>query len=386
MMVRAVIEISLCLLCAISVAYWMLSAFWLRRRMSRPRASLPAPLTLEAVAFLRPIKAGVPDLPARLREAVECMRPGDQIIFGVDAGSPEAALCAQVCGQFQGPQILIVPCRPGPARNPKINKLLQMSASATAPRLIVMDCEAMPDAEWMQRFRAEWEGTGVDLLTAGYRFARADRWWQQLDALPVLLTLWPGLATVEATGSLRFALGACIALRRDALAALGGWGRWADELAEDHALGQSFAAAGHRVGLSREVLTLHSEPLDATAYWRHQRRAAVTYRVANPAGYAGQLITHGITFALFLLVASGGAAWAWIVASLVCLARILTAHQASHALRWLCPRLWLLAPLASILETVFWAAAWISPVVFWAGRWWQVSSAGRLKELHRPDR
>ncbi len=386
MMLLHLAESCLIALCAVSVFYWILSTVILRRRMARRRLPADTGTVLAPVTFLRPIKACVPDLRSRVREAIGAMRPGDQLIFGVEANSQEAECCEQECAFVDSDrQILIVTCHPDGARNPKINKLVQMTLVAEHDRLIVMDSEAMPDAGWMERFREEWVGTGADLLTAGYRFGGAKSWWQRLDAAAALLTLWPGLAVVEAFGQVRFALGACMALRREDLDSLGGWARWSDSLAEDHALGQCFADDGRHVALSREVLELQSDLLDATGWWRHQRRAAVTYRVACPTGYAGQIVTHGVTFALLLTPLSGGAGWTWLAAGAVVILRSVTAVSIARTIGWRFRWLWIIAPIASLLETVFWLTACAAPQVWWAGRCWRVTDSGQLAGTPGPD-
>src|SRR3954465_13806258 len=112
-MMARLLGFTLCGLCAISAAYWMISDFLLRRRMSPCARAGSDPGSLAPVTFLRPIKSGAPDLSARIAEAVSAMRPGDQLVFGVDAHSPGAALCAEICAPFRDRRITVVPCEPG---------------------------------------------------------------------------------------------------------------------------------------------------------------------------------------------------------------------------------------------------------------------------------
>lgn len=383
-MIRGILELILGLSCFASCVYWLVST-WLLRRRFRPSSADPDPApSLPPVTFLRPLKSGVPDLETRLDEAAAVLREGDQLVLGADADSPEWAACTRLAQQPSLGEIVVVPCGLGHALNPKINKLVQMQSAARCEHLIVMDSEAMLTLDWMLRFRAEWARTDSALLTAGYRFAGAMRWLQRLDAAPVLLTLWPGLAYVEAAAGLWFALGACIAIRRGTLDSAGGWGAYADQLAEDYALGQEVVRAGGKVMLSKEVLPLYADALDAAAYWRHQRRIAVTYRVADRTGFAAQVVSHGVTAAILLVLLTEFAMGAWILAGIVVLVRIFTARAISRAVSWPFPHLWLIAPLASLMESVVWAAAWCSRRIWWAGRCWDVSVTGRLK-LARTD-
>ena len=377
-MIRTILELFLGYSCVVSCVYWLASTWLLRRRFRPSSADAEAAPTLPPVTFLRPLKSGVPDLEARLAEAAAVLRAGDQLVLGVDPDSPEWAACTRLAEQPSPGEIIVVPCGAGHAQNPKINKLVQMQRAVRCEHLVLMDSEAMLTTEWMHRFRAEWARGDAALLTAGYRFAGATRCLQQLDAAPVLLTLWPGLAYVEVAAGLWFALGACIALRRETLETAGGWSAYADHLAEDYALGQRIRQAGGKVMLSKEVLPLHADALGAAAYWRHQRRIAVTYRVANRTGFMSQVMTHGVTAAILLILLTEFALGAWILAGIVALVRIFTASAMSRVLAWPVPHLWLIAPLASLMESIVWAAAWCSRRIWWAGRWWSVSRSGEL--------
>ena len=50
---------------------------------------------LEPVTFFRPLKAGVPRLGEKLEVLLQASLAGDQILFGVDAGSQEEAICEE---------------------------------------------------------------------------------------------------------------------------------------------------------------------------------------------------------------------------------------------------------------------------------------------------
>jgi ceramide glucosyltransferase len=216
--------------------------------------------------------------------------------------------------------------------------------------------------------RTEWS-EAADVLTCAYRFVGTETLPQQFDAAATLLALWPGLAVLRARGSIKFTLGACTALRGEAVRALGGWARFADELAEDYRLGEALATAGQRIRLSENVIALESDPLSWRDYWRHQRRVAVTYRVANPAGFAGMLAVQGIPASL-LFAALFTSKWdgaSWLVFGVVFSVRW-----------WTVPWIPFSMLVASMVETVCWFGAWLAPTVFWAGRKWRINSRGKL--------
>ena len=359
--------------------YWVAAngwiAQWLRDVPELGGGDLP-PIT-----FLRPLKRDAPRLEENIAHLVRAMRDGDQLVFGVDPGSEAALRCAEMRARFPERDIVVVECAPGAALNPKISKLVQMTPHARLGHWILSDSEAMLDADFLGAFRREWVASGADALTAGYRFTQLDTWPRQLDAAATLLTLWPGLAVVRIFGRVRLTLGACTAFRRADIESIGGWAAFADELAEDNRLGVALAAAGRVVRLSAHVVTLASDALTWRDYWRHQRRVAVTYRAANPAGFAASILTHGLPLSLLALIVAhaigpdrGAVLFftAWTM-------RWATARATARMLDFPIPRLVCVVLLASFVETACWFASWFCGRVWWGGRWWWVNARGKLR-------
>lgn len=361
--------------CFFSALYWAIAwrdvRHWLREPGSQG-STREMPIT-----FFCPLKPGAPALREKLELLVGALDPGDQLLLGVDAGSPEAARCEEVRARATSREVCVMPCAPGAALNPKISKLLQMTPAARHERWVLSDSEALLDAHFLRALRAEWQTCEGDVLTFAYRFRGATTWPQRLDAAGVLLNLWPGLALVRARSPVRFTLGACLALHRADVEAIGGWAALGDQLAEDHQLGARLAKMGRRIRLSREVVTLAADSMNWRDYWRHQRRVAVTYRVANPAGFAGTWLVQGVSASLLLALLLR--TWpGWMVFAGVLAWRVWTASRMARLIGWQLGSSLALVFLASLVESVCWLAAWLSPRVWWAGREWCVTSRGRL--------
>lgn len=354
------------------------------REMGAPSARDDA---LPPVTLLRPLKAGVPALRDKLDALVAALRPGDQLVLGVDAGADEERVGADVRTAFPEREIIVVACAAGAALNPKISKLIQMTPHARHGHWILSDSEALIDGAWLDAFRSEWLTSGADALTAGYRFINLATWPQRLDAAAALLVLWPGLAMVRRFGRVNFTLGACTGFRREDVKAVGGWAAFGDFLAEDNRLGAALAKAGRTIRLSMRVATLDSDPLTWRDYWRHQRRVAVTYRVCNPAGFAGMILTNDIVglgaWVLFAALAAKPVPIAGLMLFLVLLplTRWRAFRRIGKALRFQFPQLFPVMLAASAVELACWCAAWGDRRVWWAGRRWQVSRDGRLTPL-----
>lgn len=365
-----------------SVAYAGLGALILWRWRSPspfPTAHQPTtpPLTL-----LRPLKAGVPRLRENLLTLLEAMRAEDQLIIGVEPDSPEMEICRAVQMASPTRKICLVGTQPGFALNPKINKLIQMTPEALHSDWVLSDSEAVIDANWLETFRHQWIASGANAFTSGYRMRGHRSWPECLDVAAVLLELWPGLAFVQQFGRLRFTLGACTGFRRNDIESIGGWSAFGDCLAEDYQIGAALVADGKVVQLSRLLVTLETDPLDWLAYWRHQRRVAVTYRVCNPRGFAGKSLTNGLVAGIGLGVGASLGYWnpsaAWGLAVAVQIARWICfcslRKSLGFSLQWLFPTML----VAGATECLCAVGAWLHPCIWWAGKRWRISSSGRL--------
>jgi ceramide glucosyltransferase len=356
---------------ACGVALHVVAAFRLRRHLRSPATEEGAdtpPLTL-----WRALKAGVPDLDGKLEALMRGSRATDQILLGVDAGSDEFATCETLRARHPERQIDVVACERDRAPNPKISKFMQMAPHARHAHWLLTDSEAMPDADFIEHFRREWNASGSDTQTAGYRFANLRAWPQIFDASPALFTLWPGLMLA---GRITFTLGACTGVKADDIRAIGGWKILGTDLAEDHQLGALLAAKGRTIRLSRSVLTLDSDPMTWREYIRHQHRVAVTYRAATPAGALGLPVLHTLGFAA-LAVALHPPFWNW--ALLIVFARLAVAISFARMLRFRIPCLPVAVVKSAIIESVMWLVAWLPSCVWWAGRWRRVGWRGKLR-------
>jgi ceramide glucosyltransferase len=359
-----------------SVIYDLLVDSALQRWMSEPIPHEVAPR--EPVTFFRPLKRGVPRLREKLETLLQASSDGDQVLFGVDPDSEEEAICHEVCRAFPGRDIAVVRCEPGRSVNPKISKLVQMAPLARHGSWLLSDSEIILPPGFLEALRDEWQAKKVAALTTAYRFVNCASWPQRCDALGVLLGLWPGISLVRRYGRVNFTLGACTLFQREALMAIGGWQQFGSELAEDQRLGEALSRCGQRIRLSRQVATLDCDTLSWRDYWRHQRRVAVTYRAANPAGFAGVLLTFGPVWSVLGLVAVSAQPWMVLAAVFAIVFRAWRVLRATKALAFPVSMLAATLSVASGVEALCWLLSWFSRRVWWSGRWWCVGFRGEL--------
>ncbi|HEX8372443.1 MAG TPA: glycosyltransferase [Chthoniobacterales bacterium] len=320
---------------------------------------------IPAITYFRPLKTGVPQLEVKLRAFFSVIDHDDQVLIGIHEDDLASASQAQAAlAVFSEQDIQIVFCRRDVARNPKINKLLQLAPLARHEHWIVADSELENPAEFLPEFVNEWTAGQFPVLSAPYRFRHLT-----LATAPVLHMLLPGLAVLQRTGKITNTLGAALAVTRAHIAQLGGWESLSDELAEDYQLGHRLAAQGVPVRFSRTVAALDNDPATVLSTFHQLHRISATYRRCQPLGFAGSLVLHSIFWSL---LAASLHPIGWAALALASVSRVIVCQRRAQLLGWSIPfpKILFLIPVSSLLDTVFWCLAWLPLPIHWAGRRW----------------
>ena len=347
-----------------SIVYCVLAAGLLRRWFA---ASARADARLDPATFFRPLKSGEPGLARNLEIFLEAIEPDDRVLFGVH--SPEQReLCRDLARKFSHLDIHCPPLDHLNHLNPKIEKLLQLEPFATHDRWIVLDSDTMAGPEFLRAFRAEWQESGTDAFSAPYVFAPPDNLPSRLDAAGTELSLWPGVAILRAAGRVDFLTGACMAVRVPVLRSLGGWNVFADELADDNALGRAVSRSGGRVGISKCIATLAPPRANVPDWLLHQHRVFATFRRCNPSGFLGLPLTFGPAFSFLSLFSNPLSPALWLLHLFVSISRQAVANALPGRRRSL-SAVW----ITGLVEPLFWAASLLPFPVRWAGKWIKLS-------------
>jgi ceramide glucosyltransferase len=172
-------------------------------------------------------------------------------------------------------------------------------------------------------------------------------------------------------------MGSTIALTRATLDRIGGLPRFADLLADDHAIGAAVREAGLAVVLPPLILAHGCGERSLGALLRHERRWAATIRGLDRWGYAGSVVTYPVPLALLGLVLAGlsGPAIALLaaaVAARLCLAWRIDRLTGERALP-----LWLLPARDSLSLAVF-VSGFFARSVDWRGSGFRMETNGRI--------
>jgi hypothetical protein len=216
---------------------------------------------------------------------------------------------------------------------------------------------------------------------AAYRFGDLYTLPQLADAMSTLTFLLIGDAWSRLAGRPTAVFGACLGLTRQMWEALAGWERFAHDLADDFQIGRALRERGFGLYLCRRPVWLRADALDWRKFWAHQRRAAVTYRVSKPAGFAGA----GVVFTLPLLIFAGLTCGriTWLVVAALLLTRTTAQMHFNRSLKIEAPPGMVLAltPVLIFTEFTAWLVSWFSRRVRWGNQEVEVGSGGVVREI-----
>jgi hypothetical protein len=171
---------------------------------------------------------------------------------------------------------------------------------------------------------------------------------------------------------------------------LAGWERFAHDLADDFQIGRALQERGFGLYLCRRPVWLRADALDWPKFWAHQRRAAVTYRVSKPAGFAAAGVVFTLPLLIFVALTCGRITW--LVVPALLLTRITAQMHFNRSLKIEAPPGLVLAltPVLIFTEFTAWLASWFSRRIRWGNQEVEVQSGGVVREIRtrgfRPGR
>lgn len=188
---------------------------------------------------------------------------------------------------------------------------------------------------------------------------------------------------------MKFALGAGIAVRRDALDRIGGIASISDYCADDFILGKRIAESGYSVVLSHQIVSHVLIGRGFAQTFRKQLRWMQSTRFSRPKGHLGTVLTFSTPFGLLGLFSAvslghwrtGVALMAW-----ACLNRVMQAIAVGWGIirdrRAL--RLCWIYPLRDLLGFFVWVTSYLCGSEFsWRGEEYRFTIKGRFIPLSR---
>ena len=351
-------------------------------RFFRPSPPVPLVKTGPGITVFKPLKGLTP----LSRECLTSFLTQDyhpyQVLFGVkDSDDPVLPLLHELSRAHPRCNPVVVICPEDLGLNPKISTLRQLMPRARYDLLVIADGDVLVGPDYLAQMAAAFRQPGVGLVSCPYRAGPGRTLGSALEALTIAADFIPSVAAAHVVEGIHFALGAAMALTRQALTAIGGLAPLADFLADDYQLGFRVAQAGLQVKILPYVVETLNPEMSLSDYLAHQLRWARTYRVCRPGGYLAYGITHALVYSLAILLGSGLAPWAWgLAAATLVLRGVLAVFSERRCLKGELPLGALtLLPVKDLLAFGLWLASFLGHQVNWGGRSYRVTSEGKLK-------
>ena len=359
-------------LAALAMAYTVTA--WLAVRLRRgPSQSGPA--TLPPVTVLKPLWGAERHLYDCLRSFCDQAYPGFQIVFGVrDPDDPAVTVVRRLQREFQrlDLQIAINPVQHG--SNGKVSNLINMMPLARYDYLVVADSDVRVAPDYLAGVIPPLLDSAVGIVTCPYRGCPRRGLWSVLGSAFINDWFMPSVYVAALLGSRAFAFGATIAMRREVLAAIGGFVPIADQLADDYRLGELTRRRDLRTVLSEVVVETSVDERSLGDLVRHELRWLRTIRAVRPLGYALSFVTFGLAPAALGSLVAAGARAALAMLAITALARLML-HFSVRDARAAVAQLWVL-PLTDLLVLALWCWGFVARRVQWRHARYRVARDG----------
>ena len=301
-----------------------------------------------------------------------------ELLFGVASlDDPAASAVLALQREFPERAIRLIECPFRLGTNGKVSTLVQLVKHARYSYWLINDSDITVSPRYLDRVMAHFGPKGdektkkpVGLVTALYRGLAHGTLPSQLEALGIAVEFQPSVLLARILeGGLRYGLGSTLAVRREAVEAIGGLSVLVNHLADDYELGARVHDAGYAIALSHEPVETSVPAYTWRGFFDHQLRWFRTVRDARPAGYVGLVFTHALAWAALNVLASGLSPLSlWLLALTFFLrlslamtvgVRILRDHQ-------VLPSLWML-PLRDLIGMGLWIAGFAGNSIIWRG-------------------
>lgn len=358
-----------------SLVYSMLILLAVRSYLAAAPGSAASGGAEPGISILKPLAGPEPGLEENLRSFFQQDYPEYEVLFAVrSAEDPAVNIVRTLQGEFPHiPSTLIITGEP-PYPNAKVYSLDRMLAASRYDLVVMSDSDIRAGSDFLRGVSLEFADEAIALATCPYRAIGGPSPWSALEAEGMNTEFLGGLLVARMIEGVRFAVGPTIIARKAMLAAIGGFDRLKDYLAEDFMMGKIAAEQGFGVILSRNVVEHRIGSQDLRTNFIHRLRWNRSTRRSRPAGYIGQLFTNPLPIAILTVAARPS--W-WLVLIPTLLFRGFAAWSTSKTVLDSNPN-WFRLAVQDLLSFVFWVAGFFGNTILWRGRRYKLLPDGRF--------
>ena len=332
----------------------------------------------QAVTILKPLHGDEPGLYENLASFCQQHYAGQvQIVFGVSNPTDQAvAVVERLRAAYPDRLLELVIDDRVTGSNPKIANLINMSGRIANDIVVIADSDIRVRPDYLSQIVAALDRVG-GAVTVPYYGIPVGNIWSRLAQMNVDSHFLPGVVLGARLNLSKPCLGSTIALRRQTLAAIGGFEPLADCLADDYVLGELVIKRNEPLTLLPFAVGHVCRESSFGELWRQELRWALTIRTVNPLGYLGWSVIHAFPLALIAWGLDGGVpALGLGLAALACRAGLIFAIERGYGLQ---PHPYWLIPVRDLLSFAVFVMGFVARDVSWRGHHYELMSEGMLK-------
>ena len=343
-----------------------------------PRDRLPP------VTIFKPVHGREERLEQNLESFFQQDYPEFEIIIGSrSADDPAIALAAQLRLRYPKVNSRIVISGPPEWPNAKVFTLDKMIPFSRNDFFVISDSDVRVERNFLRNVIPPLFDRKLGLVTCMYRGDPADDFWSLLEALGMSVEMPSGVVMADMLEGIRFALGPAVALRRDALDAIGGIATTADYYSDDYVLGNKIWAAGYKIIFSHHFIYHVLTPRPFLRTLGDQLRWMKSTRHSRPLGHIGTGLTFAMPFGILGFIAATALGEVRVGFAFLATAFLNRVVQ-SIAIGWGLLRdpralyLCWLYPFRDLQGFIVWAASFLSHKFYWRGETYRFTDEGRI--------
>lgn len=354
---------------------------WLAGRRFPLHREIAAPPGCPGMTLLKPLK-GCDEFTANCLESWFAQHYSGpvQVLFGVTASDdPVCDVVRTLITKYPASDAQLVVCGPPEGANAKVSKLNMLASLAKHPVLVISDADVRVPPGLLSALAAGLAKPGTGLVNCFYRLENAVTAGMRWEAVAINADFWSQVLQSNDLKPMDFALGAVMAVPRQALDEIGGFAALRDCLADDYQLGNRIAGQEKRIELCPLVVECWSGAMSWREVWAHQLRWARTIRVCQPVPYFFSILSNPTLWPL-LWACVKPAPTSALFAAAALVVRIATAYDLHRLLAQRSPGLGtvIMPLLKDILQVAIWICAFMGNSILWRGERMRLKSDGTL--------
>jgi ceramide glucosyltransferase len=340
--------------------------------------------SLPAVSVLKPLHG----MEARLTENLESFflqdYPDFEILFAADEADDAAlGVVRGLMAKYPRVRCRIVVNGKPPWPNPPAYSFHCMTELAQHEILVTSDSDVWVARNYLGEIVPPLLDQKVGMVTCVYRGGNAGGFWSGLDAIGMSVEMTAGVLVANLLEGMKFGLGPTIAVRKDSLAKIGGYGVLGEYFSNDFVIGNLMAKAGYEVVLSHHVIEHVVPPMTFQKMWDRQVRWAKGTRYSRPKGHFGTGLVFAMPFGIIGLLATWALGHPLIGVAMFAAAAVNRMIE-SLVIGWgvvrdpVALRSPWLYPVRDVLGFLVWCASYVSKKAVWRDHRFELVEGGKI--------